>query len=156
MDSGQPLVAPERTALRCTSGQEQGADRLEFGDDQFMLWRRSYDVPPPALDPESELAAGHDARYRHLPPDALPQAECLKDVLDRLLPYWCDTVVPDLRSGRVVFVSAHGNSLRALVKHLDGISEEEIAGLNVPTGVPLFYELDAQLQPLNGVDQSSA
>ena len=130
-------------------GKSKEQTRLEFGDDQFMLWRRSYDVPPPPLDPGA-LAA--DARYRDLAPDVLPASECLKDVLERLLPYWHDTIVPGLRSGAVVLVSAHGNSLRALVKHLDGIPDDAIAALNLPTGVPLLYELDERLAPLRAVD----
>ena len=117
-----------------------------------MLWRRSYGVPPPPLPPESELAAARDPRYAGLPPDALPQTECLKDVLGRMLPYWVDAIVPDLRFGQVVLVVAHGNSLRALVKHLDGIPDGEIAELNMPTGVPLLYELDQQLRPLHPID----
>ena len=128
-------------------GKSKAETRLEFGDEQFMLWRRSYDVPPPPLPPESELAAWRDPRYAALPPDVLPQSECLKDVLARMLPYWCDAIVPDLRAGADVLVSAHGNSLRALVKHLDGIADDEIAELNVPTGVPLVYELDDRLRP---------
>lgn len=133
-------------------GKDKEQVRREFGEQQFMLWRRSYDVPPPPLADDSELSAARDPRYRELPPDALPRTECLKDVLVRALPYWYDTIVPDLRAGRVVLVCAHGNSLRALVKHLDGISDEEIAGVNIPTGIPLVYELDAQLRPVGDVD----
>ncbi|MBO0684750.1 MAG: 2,3-bisphosphoglycerate-dependent phosphoglycerate mutase, partial [Candidatus Dormibacteraeota bacterium] len=118
-----------------------------FGEEQFMLWRRSYDTPPPELEDGSEYSQAHDPRYAELPPDARPRTECLKDVLSRVLPYWYDVLVPDLRAARLVLVAAHGNSLRALVKHLDGISDREIAGLNLPTGVPLVYELDADLQP---------
>jgi 2,3-bisphosphoglycerate-dependent phosphoglycerate mutase len=130
-------------------GKNKAQTRVEFGDEQFMLWRRSYDVPPPPLDP-GELAA--DPRYRDLAPDVLPASECLKDVLERLLPYWHDAIVPDLRGGAVVLVSAHGNSLRALVKHLDGIADDDIAALNLPTGVPLLYELDDRLAPMRPVD----
>jgi 2,3-bisphosphoglycerate-dependent phosphoglycerate mutase len=126
--------------------------RLEFGEEQFMLWRRSYDVPPPPLAPGSELDPALDPRYRLLAPDSLPRSECLKDVLQRALPYWYDAIVPDLRSGQVVLVSAHGNSLRALVKHLDGISDDAIAAVNLPTGIPLLYELDGQLRPLAPLD----
>jgi 2,3-bisphosphoglycerate-dependent phosphoglycerate mutase len=129
-------------------GKSKEQTRLEFGDEQFMLWRRSYDVPPPPLDADPCL----DARYRDLAPDVLPASECLKDVLARMLPYWYDAIVPDLRSGAVVLVSAHGNSLRALVKHLDGIADADIAALNLPTGVPLLYELDERLAPLSAVD----
>jgi 2,3-bisphosphoglycerate-dependent phosphoglycerate mutase len=133
-------------------GKSKEQTRLEFGDERYMLWRRSYDVPPPPLDAASEQAPGADPRYRDLAPDVLPASECLKDVLERLLPYWHDAIVPDLRSGGVVLVSAHGNSLRALVKHLDGIADDDIAELNLPTGVPLLYELDAQLAPLGAFD----
>ncbi len=133
-------------------GKNKEETRLEFGDEQYMLWRRSYDVPPPPLSPDSELAATHDPRYRFLPPDVLPATECLKDVLVRVLPYWADAIVPDLRAGMRVLVVAHGNSLRALVKHLDGISDAAIAELNLPTGVPLLYELDARMRPGAPVD----
>ena len=129
-------------------GKNKEETRLEFGDEQYMLWRRSYDVPPPPLDPASELSAARDPRYRTLPADALPATECLKDVLERVLPYWYDALVPDLSAGRRVLVVAHGNSLRALVKHLDRISDDAIVELNLPTGVPLLYELDANLRPL--------
>jgi 2,3-bisphosphoglycerate-dependent phosphoglycerate mutase len=129
-------------------GKSKAQTRLELGDEQFMLWRRSYDVPPPPLDVDPSA----DERYRDLAPDVLPASECLKDVLARMLPYWHDAIVPDLRSGAVVLGSAHGNSLRALVKHLDGIADEEIAELNLPTGVPLLYELDERLAPMHPVD----
>jgi 2,3-bisphosphoglycerate-dependent phosphoglycerate mutase len=118
----------------------------EFGEEQFMLWRRSYDVPPPPLPDDAEWSQAADPRYGALGDD-LPRTECLKDVVARLLPYWEDAIVPDLRSGRTVLVAAHGNSLRALVKHLDEIGDEEIAGLNIPTGIPLLYELDGTLTP---------
>jgi 2,3-bisphosphoglycerate-dependent phosphoglycerate mutase len=131
-------------------GKEQ--IRLEFGDDQFMLWRRSYDVPPPPIAPESEFAVADDPRYRLLAPDLMPRTECLRDVLERVLPYWYDAIVPDLRAGRIPLISAHGNSLRALVKHLDRISDAEIAAVNLPTAIPLLYELDAELRPLRSVD----
>jgi 2,3-bisphosphoglycerate-dependent phosphoglycerate mutase len=134
-------------------GKNKEEIRLEFGDEQYMLWRRSYDVPPPPLPPDSELAATHDPRYRFLPPDALPGTECLKDVLVRVLPYWYDAIVPDLRAGMRVLVVAHGNSLRALVKHLDGIGNSAIAALNLPTGVPLLYELDESMGPRHPLDR---
>jgi 2,3-bisphosphoglycerate-dependent phosphoglycerate mutase len=118
----------------------------QFGEEQFMLWRRSYDVPPPPLDDLSEYSQAGDARYADLGP-LLPRTECLKDVVARLLPYWESEIVPDLRAGRTVLVAAHGNSLRALVKHLDGIGDDEIAGLNIPTGIPLLYRLDEDLVP---------
>ncbi len=133
-------------------GKSKEQIRLEFGEERFMLWRRSYDVPPPPLEETSEYAAGRDPRYAALAPDLLPASECLKDVLERALPYWHDAIVPDLRAGRVVLLSAHGNSLRALVKHLDGISDGEIAAINLPTGIPLLYELGPQLRPSAPID----
>lgn len=120
----------------------------EYGEEQVLIWRRSYDVQPPALEKEDQRHPRHDARYANLAPDVLPAAECLADVVDRMLPYWHDAIVPVLADGKVPFVVAHGNSLRALVKHLDVISEEEIVGLNIPTGIPLVYELDSSLQPI--------
>jgi 2,3-bisphosphoglycerate-dependent phosphoglycerate mutase len=133
-------------------GKSKEQTRRELGEEQFMLWRRSYDVPPPPLAADSELAAARDPRYRELPPDALPDSECLKDVLARMLPYWYDAIVPDLRAGRLVLVCAHGNSLRALVKHLDLIPDAEIAAVDLPTGVPLLYELDERMRPLRAID----
>jgi 2,3-bisphosphoglycerate-dependent phosphoglycerate mutase len=121
----------------------------EFGEEQFMLWRRSYDTPPPAIDPDNEFAQTNDPRYAALPPEVLPRTECLADVVVRLMPYWEDVIVGEhLRSHRTVLVVAHGNSLRALVKHLDGISDEDIAGVNIPTGIPLVYRLDESLKPI--------
>jgi 2,3-bisphosphoglycerate-dependent phosphoglycerate mutase len=121
----------------------------EFGEEQFMLWRRSYDVPPPAIADDDEFSQVDDPRYADLPPELKPRTECLKDVLARALPYWYDAIVPDLRGGRTVLVAAHGNSLRALVKHLDLISDDAIAALNIPTGIPLRYDLDpVTLRPL--------
>jgi 2,3-bisphosphoglycerate-dependent phosphoglycerate mutase len=114
----------------------------EYGEQQFMLWRRSYDTPPPPLPDDDEWSQVGDPRYASLPPELMPRTECLADVVDRMLPYWYDAIVPDLLADRTVVVAAHGNSLRALVKHLDGISDEAIAGLNIPTGIPLAYELD--------------
>ena len=113
-----------------------------------MLWRRSYDVPPPPLEGEALESEARDPRYAVIPPELRPRSECLKDVVARMLPYWYDGIVPDLRDGRLVAVSAHGNSLRALVKHLDGVSDQDIPGLNIPTGIPLLYELDGDLRPL--------
>ncbi len=121
----------------------------EHGEEQVLLWRRSYDVPPPPLDPGDERHPGHDPRSRELTPDLIPSTECLKDVVIRMLPYWHDVIVPDLRAGRLPLIVAHGNSLRALVKHLDGISDEAIIDLNIPTGIPLLYELDDDLGPLS-------
>ena len=132
-------------------GDLQGKDKAqtlaEYGEEQFMLWRRSYDTPPPPLSPENTYTQFDDPRYAFLPSEARPLTECLKDVVIRMLPYWYDSIVPDLRAGNVTLVAAHGNSLRALVKHLDGISDADIAGLNIPTGIPLLYELDDDLQP---------
>ena len=131
-------------------GALQGLNKKEtaerHGDEQVLMWRRSYDVPPPALDWDDERHPRHDDRYADLPRDLLPATECLKDVVERMLPYWYDYIVPDLLNGRRPLVVAHGNSLRALVKHLDGLSEEEVVGLNIPTGIPLVYELDDNLQ----------
>jgi 2,3-bisphosphoglycerate-dependent phosphoglycerate mutase len=131
-------------------GALQGLNKKEtterHGEEQVFVWRRSYDVPPPPLDPSDERHPRHDARYAHLAADALPATECLADVVTRMLPYWHDAMVPDLRIGRRLLVVAHGNSLRALVKHLDGISNEDIPGVNIPTGIPLVYELDDELR----------
>jgi 2,3-bisphosphoglycerate-dependent phosphoglycerate mutase len=132
-------------------GALQGLDKKEtadnYGKEQLLAWRRGYDTPPPPLDRDDEGHARFDSRYRDLAPDVIPDSECLKDVVVRMLPYWYDAIVPDLRAGKVVLVAAHGNSLRALVKHLDGISDEDIPGLNIPTGFPLIYELDDDLRP---------
>ncbi|HVF05152.1 MAG TPA: phosphoglyceromutase [Frankiaceae bacterium] len=153
------LWIPVRRSWRLNErhyGALQGKDktqvREEFGEEQFMLWRRSYDTPPPAVDRADPNHPANDPRYADLPAEVLPATECLKDVLLRMLPYWADAIVPDLRAGRTVLVAAHGNSLRALVKHLDGISDEAIVGLNVPTGIPLRYELDDDLHPTAAVD----
>lgn len=129
-------------------GKNKAQTRAEFGDEQFMLWRRSYDVPPPPLADSDPLSQASDPRYAVLPDELLPRTECLADVVRRLLPYWYDAIVPDLALGRVVLVVAHGNSLRALVKHLDGISDQEIAELNIPTGIPLEYSLDDRFRPV--------
>ena len=133
-------------------GALQGKDKKQtketYGEEQFMLWRRSYDVPPPPIEDGDEYSQFADARYADLPPELKPRTECLKDVLLRALPYWYDQVVPDLRAGKTVLVAAHGNSLRAIVKHLDQISDEAIAGLNIPTGIPLRYDLDDDLHPV--------
>ncbi|WFE26483.1 phosphoglyceromutase [Solwaraspora sp. WMMD791] len=121
----------------------------EYGEEQFMLWRRSYDTPPPPIADDDDWSQVGEARYRELPPELMPRTECLADVVARMLPYWYDAIVPDLLAGRQVLVAAHGNSLRALVKHLDGISDEAIAKLNIPTGIPLRYDLDGALRPIN-------
>ena len=132
-------------------GALQGKDKkqtlAEFGEEQFMTWRRSYDTPPPPIELGDPYDTGLDVRYAELAPDVLPRTECLRDVVARMLPYWYDGIVPDLRAGLTVLVAAHGNSLRALVKHLDGLSDEAVVGLNIPTGMPLVYRLDEFLQP---------
>jgi 2,3-bisphosphoglycerate-dependent phosphoglycerate mutase len=116
------------------------------------VWRRAYDIPPPPLDLDDERHPRFDPRYRDLPPDVLPATECLKDVVERMLPWWYDAIVPDLAHGASVLVAAHGNSLRALIKHLDHISDDDIVELNLPTGVPFLYELDDDFAPLRDVD----
>jgi 2,3-bisphosphoglycerate-dependent phosphoglycerate mutase len=128
-------------------GLDKKATTEKYGADQVKIWRRSYDVRPPDIEPGSEFDVSDDPRYRDLPREVIPRAECLKDTLERTLPYWEDDIVPDLRAGRVVLVAAHGNSLRAIVKHLDGISDTDISELNIPTGNPLIYELDEDLSP---------
>jgi 2,3-bisphosphoglycerate-dependent phosphoglycerate mutase len=133
-------------------GKDKSQIRKEFGDEQFMIWRRSYDVPPPPLADDSEWSQVRDPRYALLAPDIMPRTECLKDVVARLLPYWYDAIVPDLRTGRTVLIAAHGNSLRALVKHLDRIGDDVIPNLNIPTGIPLRYDLDDALRPTRPVD----
>jgi 2,3-bisphosphoglycerate-dependent phosphoglycerate mutase len=129
-------------------GKNKAQTRAEYGDEQFMAWRRSYDIPPPPIADDDPLSQACDPRYALLTGDLLPRAECLRDVVWRMLPYWHDAIVPDLASGQTVLVVAHGNSLRALVKHLDGIGDADIAGLNIPTGIPLVYELDQRYQPV--------
>jgi 2,3-bisphosphoglycerate-dependent phosphoglycerate mutase len=129
-------------------GKDKKATLEAFGEEQFMLWRRSYATPPPPLPDDDEYSQVRDPRYAGLAPEIVPRTECLADVVERLLPYWYDAIVPDLRVGQTVAVAAHGNSLRALVKHLDGMSEEAVVGLNIPTGIPLLYELDADLRPV--------
>jgi len=129
-------------------GKDKARTRQEFGDEQFMLWRRSYDVPPPPIADDDPLSQSADPRYAGLPPELRPRTECLKDVMARMLPYWYDAVVPDLDHGLTVLIVAHGNSLRALVKHLDGISDAAISELNIPTGIPLVYQLDDAYRPV--------
>ena len=133
-------------------GALQGLNKAEtaerHGDEQVLEWRRSYDVPPPALSDDDDRRPHCDPRYAGIPANVLPLTECLKDTVERVVPYWKDTIVPDIKAGKDVLVAAHGNSLRALVKYLDGIGDEEIVGLNIPTGVPLVYELDADLKPI--------
>jgi 2,3-bisphosphoglycerate-dependent phosphoglycerate mutase len=129
-------------------GKDKAAIRKQYGDEQFMAWRRSYDTPPPPIADDAEFSQFGDARYAALAPEIVPRTECLADVVDRLLPYWYDAVVPDLRSGATVLLVAHGNSLRALVKHLDHVDPQTIVGLNIPTGIPLRYDLDDALRPV--------
>ncbi len=128
-------------------GKDKKATLEQYGEEQFMTWRRSYDTPPPAIADDDEFSQAADPRYAALPDELLPRTEALAQVLDRMLPYWYDAIVPDLLDDKVVLVTAHGNSLRALVKHLDGLGEDEVVGLNIPTGIPLVYELDADLRP---------
>ena len=132
-------------------GGLQGLDKSDvqakYGQEQFMLWRRSYDTPPPPIEPGNNWDVSGDPRYADLPPEFRPATECLKDVVARMLPYWADGIVPDLRAGLVTLVSAHGNSLRALVKHLEDISDDDIVGLNIPTGVPWVYEIGDDMRP---------
>jgi 2,3-bisphosphoglycerate-dependent phosphoglycerate mutase len=123
-------------------GKDKAQVRDEFGEEQFMLWRRSYDQPPPPLADDDRYSQAGDPRYADLL-ETLPRTECLADVVERMLPYWYDAIVPDLRREGVVLIAAHGNSLRALIKHLDGLSDDDVVSLNVPTGIPLYYELDA-------------
>ena len=120
----------------------------ELGEDQVLIWRRSYDTPPPALNTSDPRYPGNDKRYKDLEPKDIPLTECLKDTVERFLPYWKDTIAPTIMSGKNVIISAHGNSLRALVKYLDNISEDEIVKLDIPTGIPLIYELDDDLKPI--------
>ena len=129
-------------------GKDKKATLAEYGEEQFMLWRRSYDTPPPAIADDDPWAQTAAPAYAGLADEILPRTECLADVVTRMLPYWYDAVVPDLRSGQTVCVAAHGNSLRALVKHLDGLTEDEVVALNIPTGQPLRYDLDEELQPV--------
>ena len=142
LDTADRHWIPVRRSWRLNErhyGDLQGKNKKqtleEYGEEQFMLWRRSYDTPPPRIDDDDEWSQIGDARYADLADEIVPRTECLADVVDRMLPYWYDAIVPDLRARRTVCVAAHGNSLRALVKHLDGISDEDIAGLNIPTGI---------------------
>ena len=154
LEAADRMWLPVRRSWRLNErhyGALQGKDKKqtleEFGEEQFMLWRRSYDVPPPPLPDDDQWSQVGDDTYAGLPDEVVPRTECLKDVVVRMLPYWYDAIVPDLQAGRTVLIAAHGNSLRALVKHLDGISDDDIAGLNIPTGIPLLYRLDADLHP---------
>ena len=153
LDTADRLWIPVERSWRLNErhyGALQGKNKAEtleaYGNEQFMTWRRSYDTPPPALDDSSEWSQANDPRYADIDAER-PQTECLKDVVARLLPYWESTITPELSAGKRVLITAHGNSLRALVKHLDGISDEAIAELNIPTGIPLVYELDDSFKP---------
>ncbi|GAB2780149.1 phosphoglyceromutase [Nocardioides salsibiostraticola] len=154
LDAADRHWIPVRRSWRLNErhyGALQGKDKKqtqeEYGQEQFMLWRRSFDTPPPPLDDDSEFSQVNDPQYADLGDD-LPRTECLKDVIVRMLPYWEGEILPDLRAGKTVLIAAHGNSLRGIVKHLDGISDEDIAGLNIPTGMPLVYELDDDFSPV--------
>lgn len=133
-------------------GALQGLNKTEtaakFGEDQVLVWRRSYDVPPPALELNDERHPSRDARYQSLLSEELPRTECLKDTVERVVPYWQMEIAPQIRAGKNVIIAAHGNSLRALIKHLDHVSDNDIVGLNIPTAVPLVYELDNDLKPI--------
>ena len=146
-----PLVKTWRLNER-HYGALQGLNKAEtakkFGDEQVLVWRRSYDTPPPALDATDPRSERSDPRYAGLAAGEVPLTECLKDTVARVLPYWNETLAPAIRSGQKLLISAHGNSIRALVKYLDGISDDAIVGLNIPNGIPLVYELDASLKPL--------
>jgi 2,3-bisphosphoglycerate-dependent phosphoglycerate mutase len=153
LDAADRHWIPVRRSWRLNErhyGALQGKDKkqtlAQFGEEQFMLWRRSYDVPPPPIAQDDEFSQAGDPRYADLGAE-MPTTECLKDVVARMLPYWQSDVIPDLQAGKVVLLAAHGNSIRALVKHLDGVSDADIAGLNIPTGMPLVYELDDAMQP---------
>ena len=153
LDSADRLWIPVKRSWRLNErhyGALQGKDksqiREKYGEEQFMQWRRSYDVPPPAIDDDDDFSQAHDPRYADV--KNAPRTECLKDVLERMLPYGESDVKPDLEAGKTVLIAAHGNSLRALVKNLDGISDDEISGLNIPTGIPLYYELDENFKPV--------
>ncbi|MGH8964032.1 MAG: phosphoglyceromutase [Actinomycetes bacterium] len=155
LDAAERHWIPVRRSWRLNErhyGALQGKDKKatleQYGEDQFMRWRRSYDTPPPPIEDDDEYSQSGDPRYADLPEELMPRTECLADVVERMLPYWYDAIVPDLRAGRTVCVAAHGNSLRALVKHLDGMSEEAVVGLNIPTGIPLVYRLDENMRPL--------
>ena len=153
LDAADRHWIPVRRSWRLNErhyGALQGKNKKDileqYGEEQFMIWRRSYDVPPPPLDDDSEWSQVGDPRYADLG-DEMPRTECLKDVIARMLPHWESSVVPDLEAGMTVLIAAHGNSLRGIVKHLDQISDEDITGLNIPTGMPLIYRLDDQMRP---------
>jgi 2,3-bisphosphoglycerate-dependent phosphoglycerate mutase len=153
LDTADRLWIPVRRSWRLNErhyGALQGLDKAEtkakYGDEQFMRWRRSYDTPPPPIEPGSRFSQDRDPRYANI--SGGPLTECLADVVARFVPYFTDVIVPDVRSGKTVLIAAHGNSLRALVKYLDGMSDDDVVGLNIPTGIPLRYDLDDDLTPL--------
>lgn len=155
LDEMDQMWLPVRHSWRLNErhyGALQGLNKSEtaaqFGEDQVKVWRRSYDIPPPPLEISDPRFPGNDPRYSDLTPAELPLTECLKDTVARFLPFWHETLAPAIKSGKRVVVAAHGNSIRAIVKYLDNVSEEEIIGLNIPTGIPLVYELDAELKPI--------
>jgi len=155
LDEMDLMWIPEHRSWRLNErhyGALQGLNKSEtaakFGEDQVKIWRRSYDIRPPALEPDDERYPGRDPRYKNLTPEELPLTECLKDTVARFLPYWHQTIAPAVKHDKRVLIAAHGNSLRALVKYLDNVSEDEIVGLNIPTGMPLVYELDDELKPI--------
>ena len=151
MRCGFPVVRSWKLNER-SYGALQGLNKAEtakeYGEEQVLVWRRSYDTPPPELAKDDDRYPGHDPRYKNLNESELPLTEDLKTTVERVVPYWEETIAPEIKAGKKVIVAAHGNSLRALVKHLDNISDEEIVKLNIPTGIPLVYELDADLKPI--------
>ena len=154
LDTADRLWIPVKRSWRLNErhyGALQGKDKAqtlaEYGNEQFMTWRRSFDTPPPPIAEDDQYSQAHDERYDGID-GTIPATECLKDVIDRMLPYWESDITKDLAAGKTVLVTAHGNSLRALVKHLDGISDDDIAELNIPTGIPLLYKLDENFKPL--------
>ena len=152
MDDNNPKIFQDWRLNERHYGSLQGLNKSEtaekYGDDQVLIWRRSYDIKPPELDQNDDRHPKFDKKYENLDPNSLPSSECLKDTVERFLPYWEGTISPNVKNGKKVMIVAHGNSLRALVKHLDKISDDKILGLNIPTGTPLVYELDEDLNPL--------
>lgn len=155
LDELELMWIPQQLSWRLNErhyGALQGLNKAEmaaqFGEEQILAWRRSYDVPPPALEKSDDRYPGKDSRYAGMKPQDIPVTECLKDTVARFLPHWNDVIAPDVKAGRNVIVVAHGNTIRALVKYLDNVSEKDIVGLNIPTGIPLVYELDDDLKPL--------
>ena len=152
MDDNNPKIFQDWRLNERHYGSLQGLNKSEtaeeYGDDQVLIWRRSYDIKPPELDQDDDRHPRFDKKYENLDPNSLPSSECLKDTVERFLPYWEETISPNVKNGKKVMIVAHGNSLRALVKHLDKISDDKILGLNIPTGTPLVYELDEDLNPI--------